>query len=804
MLKTFTSILLTVFMVINFSFAQSYQINGTITDHKGKKVQKAIIHLKGTVRTIESDEYGQYVIKGLENGNYTLVFQALEYNTKEVNLTLGNDMHVKEDIVLEDLAFTINDIHIEGRRSVRSNDNLKEIEGFSINATKKNELIKLANIDANLAMNNSRQIFGRTPGISVWENEGSGIQLNIASRGLSPNRSWEFNTRMNGYDITPDPMGYPEAYYTPPMEVVDRIEVIRGASSLQYGPQFGGLLNFILRKPDLSKSFVFESQNTVGSNGLLSTFNYIGGTEGKLNYTAYYQKRKGDGWRENNGFNTDHAHAELSYAFNKKLKLGIEATYMTYLSQQPGGLTEAQFSTNPQQSTRSRNWFSTPWFIPSAHLEYIANESTKLSVKTFGLIAHRSSVGFVKSANITDDNSKRQVDIDKYNNLGVEARLLHDYKVLNKKWTVATGLRYYDGNIDRFQLGTGSPDNNVNFSLVEGDYGRALDFNNNNFSVFAENVFRVSKRLLFTGGLRLETITSDMEGRLTSGVLAPINRNRQFVLFGGGLEYHIGSGTEVYSNLSQAYRPILISDLTPPATTDVIDENLYDARGYNYDLGYRGKIGSFLQFDADVFYLKYGNRIGTITKFNELGKSYQFRTNLGESVSKGTEVYVEMDFFNLLDLSSKIGYLSGFASLSYIDARYTSLISTSLVNGKIIENRMDGNRVENAPQNINRFGASYRKSGFSATWQMSSIGDAFADASNEVKANATATTGLIPAYMVQDLSVSFQFLKNYNLKAGVNNLNNSVYFTRRAGGYPGPGILPADGRNWYISAGIKI
>ena len=62
----------------------------------------------------------------------------------------------------------------------------------------------------------------------VQENDGTGIQTSIAVRGLNPNRSWEFNTRQNGYDISADPMGYLEAYYTPPTEAVERIEIVRG------------------------------------------------------------------------------------------------------------------------------------------------------------------------------------------------------------------------------------------------------------------------------------------------------------------------------------------------------------------------------------------------------------------------------------------------------------------------------------------------------------------------------------------------------------------------------------------------
>ncbi|MCP9747220.1 TonB-dependent receptor [Lacihabitans sp. CS3-21] len=801
--------ILMLFMLHLTVFSQKSSIIGKVSDSSKQDLVGANIILKGTVRGVQTNSNGEFIIKGLNTGNYTLVATLLGLKAKETNISLGENEVKTVNFELEDETYTLNDIQVVASRGVRGNEHLAEIDNYTINATKKNEVIKLDHINANLAMNNSRQIFSRTPGISVWENDGSGIQLSVASRGLSPNRSWEFNVRMNGYDITPDPMGYPEAYYTPPMEVVDRIEIVRGASSLQYGPQFGGLMNFVLRKPDISTRITVESQNTVGSNGLFSTFNYIGGTEGRLSYTAYYQKRFGDGWRDNSYYNTDHAHAELSYAITNKFKIGAEVTYMTYKSQQAGGLTDAQFAQDARQSVRSRNWFSTPWLVPSVSAEYIFTEKTKLSWKAFGVVAERSSVGNVAAITAVDNfSSSRQVDRDYYNNFGSELRFITDYKFLGMNNTVASGLRYYNGNIDRQQQGKGSTSMDMEFS-VEGEYPRDLNFNNINKAAYFENIFRFSKRFLMTAGARLENINSIMQGRfsLSNGQannLTPITRERSFLLFGGGAEYHLTSQTEFYSNISQAYRPVLISDLTPPATTDVIDENLQDARGYNFDFGYRGKVGNYLNFDIDYFYVNYNNRIGTITQTNASNQRYQFRTNLGRSISQGFEGYVEFDPVTAFFKTSKIGYVSIFTSLAYIDATYRDFKTTSVVNGQVVEGNLSGKRVENAPRKINRFGITYNKKGFSMTWQMSDIGKAYADASNTETANSAATTGLIPAYSVQDLSASFKFLKHYNVKAGVNNLTDERYFTRRAGGYPGPGILPADGRTFYLSAGIKF
>ncbi len=802
-------LLLTLFFLSNHLFAQKSSIVGNVVNNNEQALAGATILLKGTVRSVQTNSKGAYEIKGLNKGIYKIQASFIGKKDSIIEVSLSGNQTLSINFKLNDKSISLNEVELSYRKAVKGNEYLPEVNDFQISAAKKNELIKLDNINANLAMNNSRQIFGRVPGISVWENDGSGIQLGVASRGLSPNRSWEFNVRMNGYDITPDPMGYPEAYYTPPMEVVDRIEIIRGASSLQYGPQFGGLMNFILRKPDISTKFTFESQNTLGSNGLFSTFNYVGGTAGRLSYTAYYQKRRGNGWRDNGFFNTDHAHFELSYELSKKFRIGTELTYMTTESQQPGGLTDAQFNQNARQSLRNRNWFSTPWFIPSLTAEYVFNEKTKLSWKAFSTIAERNSVGFVKAITEADDLGNRQVDRDFYTTFGSELRLIHNYELFGTKNTLATGLRYFNGNIDRKQLGVGNSGREMNFDLSTGTYPRDLDFSNINTAAFAENIFRINDKLLITGGVRLENINSTIKGKFNevngnANNLSPTTRKRSFLLFGAGAEYKVTPTTKFYSNISQAYRPVLISDLTPPATTDVIDQDLQDASGYNFDLGYRGEINNFLDFDIDYFYLNYDNRIGTITQQDANARTFQFRTNLGKSVSKGFEAYIEFDPVTAIFKKSNVGYLSLFASLAYIDATYTDFKTTTVTNNQVVEGNLAGKRVENAPRNINRFGATYSLKNLSITYQLSSIGESFADASNTVTPNAAATTGLIPGYKVQDVSANFKFLKRFNLKTGINNLGDKRYFTRRAGGYPGPGIMPADGRTAYISLGLKL
>jgi Fe(3+) dicitrate transport protein len=274
-------------------------------------------------------------------------------------------------------------------------------------------------------------------------------------------------------------------------------------------------------------------------------------------------------------------------------------------------------------------------------------------------------------------------------------------------------------------------------------------------------------------------------------MLQNVTRSRSFLLLGIGAEYHVTEGTEFYGNYTEAYRPIQFANLQAPPTTDVIDPNLKDAKGYNVDLGYRGKVKNYLQFDVSGYYLQYNNRVGTITP---AGANYRMVTNVGNSTSKGFEGYVEFNPVRAFSRSTNTDLIL-FGSYGYVDATYS---------GDHKDANTKGKKVENAPANILRSGITAGYKGFTLTGQVNYVGETFSDANNTVNPTANGQTGLIPSYTVADLTAGYKFNGDLNLKAGINNLFDARYFTRRAGGYPGPGVLPGDGRTFFISVGAKL
>jgi Fe(3+) dicitrate transport protein len=118
-------------------------------------------------------------------------------------------------------------------------------------------------------------------------------------------------------------------------------------------------------------------------------------------------------------------------------------------------------------------------------------------------------------------------------------------------------------------------------------------------------------------------------------------------------EYHLKNGIEIYGNLTQNYRPALFTDLQAMPSTEQIDPNLKDATGSNNDLGIRGRRGNWLYFDGSLFVLQYNNRIGRITRINDLGNAVTVKTNVGNSVSTGIEGILDIDWVKKLKPSRR-------------------------------------------------------------------------------------------------------------------------------------------------------
>lgn len=784
-----------------FCKAQQFQLTGKIILLE-KPVEGATVFLEHQNLTATSNASGEFIFKDLSAGKYTLAisFTGAKSIKRTVEITesdaqIAINLEADKAIELETVDITkIND---------KVADKLNQVEGTAIYAGKKTEVINLKNINANLATNNARQVYARVAGLNIWEYDGGGLQLGIGGRGLNPSRVSNFNMRQNGYDISADALGYPESYYTPPTEALDRIEIVRGAASLQYGTQFGGMINFKMKKGPVDKPFEFTSRQTLGSFGFFNSFNSIGGQVKKLNYYAFYQYKKGDSWRPNGNFDQNTAYTHLDYAFTSKLKLTAEYTHMDYLAQQSGGLTDEQFEADPSVSVRSRNWFKVKWNLFNLSLDYQLGEHTKLNWVNYHLDAGREALGVLSYINRPDpgEGTPRDLMADKYDNYGSELRVLHQYKLFNDQTnSLLVGVRAYKGLTFKKQgdadTGLGPDFNFLNSQPNKSDFR----FPGTNLAVFTENIFQINSKWSITPGARLEYIYTGAKGNYTQfqfgvpDLVKTDNKSnpRSFVLFGIGTSYKPHPAIELYANISQNYRSINFTDLRVQNQNARVDSLLKDERGYTADSGIRGNLKDWLYYDLSVFYLKYNDRIGSVFTTDASNMIYRLRTNVADSRNIGFESLVEADLLKAFTQGTSKYKLVAYTNFSLINARYINTDNTAIKDKE----------VEFVPPLLFRTGLSFGNKTFNASLQYSYVEKHFSDATN-AESTPTAVDGIVPAYQIVDFSASYNW-RWFTLSGSINNLLDEKYFTRRADGYPGPGILPSDPRAYYMTLQFKL
>ena len=800
--------------------------SGYITEKgTGEPIEGVDIYNNAAGKSYVTDENGYFEINDLPYGNLDLFFFKLGYEIINRRFVPGSN-NAKVRVELEKLSREMSEVAvIDQRDKIFAIKRLREVEGTSIFAGKKNEVISLDQMVVNTSSNNPRQIYSQVSGLNIFESNDAGLQLNIGGRGLDPNRSSNFNIRQNGYDISADVLGYPESYYTPPAEGLNEIQVIRGAASLQYGTQFGGLINFKMKKPVKDRNIEVLSRQSVGSNALFTSFNSLSGTTGKVGYYGFYNYKSGDGFRPNSGFESDNVYLYTDYQISDKTTLALDFTYLNYTAQQPGGLTDTQFYTDPTFSNRSRNWFEVDWKLASLNFEHEFSFKTKLSVLVYGLNASRKSVGFrTNRVSQQDDvSAPRDLILGDFNNWGTEVRLLNRYKIGTKNAVFLIGSKWYQSKNTSIQ-GPGSASSGADFTLADEqfpNYPNQSDFTfpNKNLALFGENIFYLQDNFSITPGFRFEYINTQSEGsfkRVNFDLAGnPIQNQtfeddrdfeRNFILLGTGLSYLPSSTTEFYGNFSQNYRSVTFNDIRIVNPTFQVDPNITDESGFTSDFGIRGRIGEAVSYDLGGFGLLYNNRIGEVLRAEtivnadgneeETGRVVRYRGNIGQAFMYGIESLFELNLFPLFGEDKQ-------------DLKLTVFANTALTNSKYMDSKIpgvEGNEVEFVPLLNFKTGFNFGYKDLLGSIQYTYVSDQYTDASNaeqNARDNQSGIRGTIPAYDVLDLSLSWSY-KNLSLETGINNVLDSWYFTRRATGYPGPGIIPSPPRTFYATLQFRI
>lgn len=683
---------------------------------------------------------------------------------------------------------------------------LPPVQGTRIYSGKKTSVIDLDEFPR-ITNNNYRQALAKTPGLYLSEE--TTPLISIGYRGLDPGRVQFTQVLKDGIPIHADQFGYPEAYYTPPLDTVDRVEFLRGGAALLYGPQPGGALNYITHQPRSDRSFSFGTTNTFGSDNYYANFTYVDGTSGRVGYYGYYNHRESDGFRDaNSGFMLDAAHLKLVLDANTSSRWILTLEAYEEEHGEPGGLTFAtglvagrpavNYNLNRNATSRFFDVFELERSFASLAWEKDFSEATRLTVTGWGGYYSRFSSrqrggGFGTSPTGADANSTT-VEHQKFYTGGLEARFRHDYGLWGGKHTIAGGLQAYHTDSPREdRRGVTASDRG---GVLHADSDREIFY----LPLFVENRFHWG-RLSIVPGIRIENFWQGVKENFNrdkppSTPLADEDEHQVVPLFGLGLAYEIAPKIDLYSNVSQSYRPKIFTQAVPTGGTTVIPTDLEESKAMQYEIGFRGTPRDWISWDLSAFLLDFDDQIGVDSRTSILA-------NAGRAKHYGVEFAGEIDLIGLFDrgtivspptTSKEAEPAPAVKSLGERFGSFSLYANTTLLDVEFVRGPFDGKTPRFAPDYLVRAGAIYRwrdrcKLALLGTF----VADSFAD-------DANTQERFVPAYMVWDLTAEVKVYKEISINAGINNLFDEDYYARIAN----TGIDPAPGRNYYGGFSVKF
>tara|TARA_Y100000996_G_scaffold279653_1_gene220570 strand:+ start:690 stop:3446 length:2757 start_codon:yes stop_codon:yes gene_type:complete len=378
--------------VILFSFAYSSDsyYSGYIYNQSGEVLEGAniiAIDSKGNEFGASSDSGGYFQVFLMPDSDYEIIITFIGYNDYYKNISL-NDIEKKitnQIITLDIKSIPLNQLEIV---EIINTKNRKSMVGTSTSIN--------ANTISLIKPTGTQEMLEYIPGINGFSDDGIGnSRISIGIRGLNPRRSSRVLILEDGVPIQPALYVYPNMYYNPPSERISKVEVVKGSSSILYGPQtMGGVINYLTKRPGPEKYFTIKMSG--GNNGLYSSLVEIGNPfDSKFNPNLQFLYKQGDGFRDNNSFKQFNITFKANYVKSKdesfyfKLNLNDEHSNATYT-----GLTQHSFEQELENKDSGSKTYNPKDFDTfdivraSADLIYMKNISEKVRMTSTAFISY--------------------------------------------------------------------------------------------------------------------------------------------------------------------------------------------------------------------------------------------------------------------------------------------------------------------------------------------------------------------------------------------------------------------------------
>ncbi len=798
----FTSVII-LFIVVGISFA-GYTGNidrGVygVVQSRGEAAPFIAVYLKGTNIGTSTDAQGRFVLSNLPEGEIVLRVQGIGYKAVERLVRLEYGMY---ELILEldQDNLMLEQVVISGSRVGM----LRYLPG-SADFINRQDLKSISPISGN-------DVFRTISGLHVVEEEGLGLRMNIGIRGLDPDKSRNVLILEDGIPVALGPYGEPEMYYTPAIDRMAGIEVLKGNGSILFGPQtIGGVINYLTPDPPAGPLGTLAVRG--GEHGFFSGQLGYGTSFGNTGVYINYLRKQADNFGP-----TMFRLNDLSSKFRMRISPSTHLTFKVGMYDENSnstyvGLTQPMFDQGGNDYLRIApdDIFDVRRYSMSATHEYSIADGVQLNTTLFGYTTTRNwnRQDFTYSAtasNLTGvmygdstlpggaiymrnstGQRNRQFEV-----AGVEPRLKYRYNVGEKEATMDAGVRFlYERAFEQRVNGTKAGALSGTLRDDEIRTGRAV-------SSYIQNKMLLSDKFSLTAGIRTEAIWYERKIiRLNARDTAIVEQSNMFsVIPGAGLNYNLTENFGLFAGIHRGFAPPRIKD----AISNVgVDLQLEAEKSWNYELGVRGRIHEVAELEVTAFHMNFSNQVIPVSESS--GGRGTGLINGGATLHYGLETSVLINLGGLLPSgwNSSVLFTSTLLNASFSNDRFViEKIRTNGGNDTVMVN-IRGNKTPYAPSVI-LSGAFMLDlpGGFGIRLSGRYTGRQFADVLNTRDVNtwidqaaadtdysyrqatANGQIGEIPCFFVADGTLWYALPnKGIELSASVKNIFNERYIASR-------------------------
>lgn len=627
------------------------------------------------------------------------------------------------------------------------------------------------------------EVFRKVTGLNIVDEEGLGMRANIGIRGLDPDRSRTVLVMEDGIPVALTPYGEPELYYTPSIDRMSGIEVLKGSGSILFGPQtIGGVINYLSANPPpipTTEAVLRGGQNSF----FIGRFSH-GSTIGNSGYIVTYLRKSGKGVGILD-YGIHDLNAKFKHVLSPKsvlgIKLGIydEVSNSTYV-----GITQRMYESGMYDFTHPApdDQLAVRRYSLSATHDHFFTPNFRLKTTVFGYTTTRnwSRQDFRTSSRPQDTYIRTLGDLyffDRTGNrnrnfevMGIEPRFSSTFRISEFRNELDFGFRYvferaYEQRID----GTTARPTSGTLRDDEVRSGSA-------YSAYIQDRVFLTEELTVTPGVRFEHFAYKRDvHRLANAEVSIVKTDEvTSVIPGIGFNYHLGRNSSIFAGVHRGFSPPRVKDAI--SNTGVSAE--LDAEySWNSELGFRGKLMDGLNAELTGFHMDFSNQIIPVSESSGgsgvLGAGL---VNGGRTRHIGLEAGFSAELGRLFNLGVSLDWdvAATFTQATFSSDRFVDDGGTPVnVNGRVLpyapEILLNSSIHARLPHGL--------RAGFSANY----TGLQYGDVLNSTTPSADGQEGLLDAFFVLDANISWNLpmLEGFTMTGSVKNLTDERYIASR-------------------------